>query len=164
MKSGRLTLLLLSILTLSGCDKLKTLTGGETLDPKAMDAEAVGYACRVSQKAPEACMKENEVHSPSSVLNGWKKADADIKVGTIDPSMSNERLIIASAVPAAEAEGEHEAEAEDEKPAKSGKKDDKSDGSAHDDKSEKSEKSGKPEKDNKSNHNESTGKPASKSH
>jgi hypothetical protein len=87
MRISRPLFFLLCILALSGCDKLKGIGGKPPPDPKALDAEAVGYACRVSQKAPEDCMKENEEQSPSSVLSGWKKADADIKAGVIDVNM-----------------------------------------------------------------------------
>ena len=66
----------------SGCDRL---TG--VAEQKIYDAEAVGYACRVSLKTPEDCMKENETHSPSSVLMGWKSADKDITDKKLDPSM-----------------------------------------------------------------------------
>lgn len=75
--------LMVPALLLAGCDKL---TGAA--DQKIADAEAIGYACRVSQKTPEACMKENEAQSPSSVLDGWKSADKDIKEKAIDVSMS----------------------------------------------------------------------------
>ncbi|HSI22209.1 MAG TPA: hypothetical protein VK959_04225 [Methylophilaceae bacterium] len=71
------------LLALTGCDKL---TGAA--DQKIADAEAIGFACRVSQKTPEACMKENEAQSPSSILDGWKSADEDIKAGKLDPTMS----------------------------------------------------------------------------
>lgn len=76
--------LLFIALLLAGCDKL---TGAA--DQKIADAEAIGFACRVSGKTPEACMKENEAQSPSSVLDGWKSADGDIKAGKLDPGMSN---------------------------------------------------------------------------
>lgn len=71
------------LLALAGCDKL---TGAA--DQKILDAEAIGFACRVSHKVPEACMKENEAQSPSSILDGWKSADEDIKAGKLDPTMS----------------------------------------------------------------------------
>lgn len=80
----RVFVLLLGALALAGCDKL---TG--VADQKIADAEAVGFACRVAQKQPEACMKENEALSPSSLLDGWKSADEDIKAGKLDPGMSN---------------------------------------------------------------------------
>lgn len=79
---GRASVLFM-LLALAGCDKL---TGAA--DQKILDAEAVGFACRVSHKAPEACMKENEAQSPSSILDGWKSADEDIKAGKLDPTMS----------------------------------------------------------------------------
>ncbi len=80
----RLLVLLLGAMLLAGCDKI---TGAA--NQKIADAEAVGFACRVSQKQPEACMKENEALSPSSLLDGWKAADEDIKAGKLDPDMSN---------------------------------------------------------------------------
>lgn len=96
-------LLLSACLLLAGCDKLS----GEA-DRKIADAEAVGFACRVSSKSPEDCMRENEVHSPSYILDGWKFADEDIKSGKLDPGMRNP----ASASGAAEVKGA-EAPAED---------------------------------------------------
>jgi hypothetical protein len=114
---------LLALLLLAGCDKL---TGAA--DQKIADAEAIGFACRVSGKAPEACMKENEAQSPSSLLDGWKTADEDIKAGKLDPSMSN----MASgkkegeeAAPAAEGEEKPAEEAKDGEAAPEGGKDGK---------------------------------------
>lgn len=92
------SLLLISLL-LTGCDKL---TG--VADQKIADAEAIGFACRVSSKTPEECMKENEAQSPSSILDGWKSADEDIKAGKLDPGMKN------IAAPAAEGEAAAEGE------------------------------------------------------
>jgi hypothetical protein len=79
-------------LLLAGCEQFSGAA-----DQKIADAEAIGYACRVAQKQPEACMKENETQSPSSILDGWRSADEDIKAGKLDPSLSN------AASPAAEA-------------------------------------------------------------
>lgn len=76
------SVLLLTALTLAGCDRL---TGADT--KKMLNAEAIGYACRVSLKAPEDCMQENESHSPTYILNGWKEADKDINNQVLDPSM-----------------------------------------------------------------------------
>lgn len=88
------------LLALAGCDKL---TGAA--DQKIADAEAIGFACRVSQKTPEACMKENEAQSPSSILDGWKSADEDIKAGKLDPTMSGMSSASAEGETAAPAEG-----------------------------------------------------------
>ena len=104
--------LLLIALLLPGCDKL---TGAA--DQKIADAEAIGFACRVSSKTPEECMKENEAQSPSSILDGWKSADEDIKAGKLDPGMKN----IAAPATEGEAAPEGEAPAEGEaKPAAEG--------------------------------------------
>ena len=118
------TLLLLGALALAltGCDKI---TGAS--DQKISDAEAIGYACRVSQKSPEDCMKENETQSPTSVLEGWRSADDDIKSGKLDPKMS-------SAAPSGK---EGEAAAEGDKPAAGeAKKDEKAGGKPVDAKKE----------------------------
>ena len=131
MKSASL---LLVVLLLAGCDKL---TGAG--DQKIADAEAIGFACRVSGKTPEACMKENEAQSPSSVLDGWKAADEDIKAGKLDPSMSN------AATPKKEGEADKPAEGEDKaadaKPdaKKDEKKDDKATDAAKADKGDKAD-------------------------
>ncbi len=104
----RILVLLLGALVLAGCDKI---TGAA--DQKIADAEAVGFACRVAQKQPEACMKENEALSPSSLLDGWKSADEDIKAGKLDPGMSN----VASEKKEGEAAAEGDKKPEEGKPA-----------------------------------------------
>ncbi len=73
---------LITILALVGCDRI---TGAA--DQKMLDAKAIGYACRVSLKTPEDCMKENDAQSPSYVLSGWKEADKDINGKLLDPNM-----------------------------------------------------------------------------
>lgn len=93
---------------LPGCDRL---TGADV--KKNLDAEAIGYACRISMKTPEECMKENEAQSPTSVLFGWKEADKDIKEKTIDPNMGKPTLP-QSAPAVAETGGKAEAEAKTE--------------------------------------------------
>jgi hypothetical protein len=82
------TVLLIAALGLAGCDRIT----GEA-DRKMYDAEAIGYACRVSLKPPEDCMKENEAYSPTSILSGWKAADKAIKEGIIDPSMGKRQAM-----------------------------------------------------------------------
>lgn len=69
----------------SGCDRI---TG--VADQKTSDAESIGYACRVSLKKPEDCMKENESQSTTAVLTGWKAADKDIQDKRLDPSMGSD--------------------------------------------------------------------------
>ncbi len=84
------------LFTLAGCDRI---TGAA--DQKISDAEAIGYACRVSFKKPEDCMKENDAQSTTYVLAGWKAADKDIAEKTLDPSMGADRTARAASAPVA---------------------------------------------------------------
>lgn len=104
---ARHALSLVAALALVGCDRI---TGAA--DQKILDAQAVGYACRISVKTPEDCMKENETHSPTYVLNGWKEADRDINERVIDPSMGKRAAAAPAArtTPAAKAAGKAETE------------------------------------------------------
>ena len=104
--------LLIVTFALFGCDMI---TGAG--DQKNLDAEAIGYACRVSQKVPEVCMKENETQSPTSILKGWKAADSDIEEQKIDPSMGKKPATVAHSAPvSAEGEGKAASEKVAEKP------------------------------------------------
>ena len=85
-------LLMLCLLALTGCDKVKSLMGPATADPKTLDAQAIGYACRVSKKPPEPCMKENDTQRPAEILIGWKNADKDIKARLIEFGPNGELL------------------------------------------------------------------------
>lgn len=99
-------LLPIAALALAGCDRI---SGAD--QQKVFDAEAIGYSCRISQKLPEDCMKENDTHSPTSILFGWKEADKDIKEKAIDPSMGKpEPQAMQSAPPTTANMGEQAAE------------------------------------------------------
>ncbi len=95
---ARIFVLLMTALALVGCDRI---TGAG--QQKILDAEAIGYACRVSQKVPEDCMKENDTKSPSSILDGWKAADLDIQEKNIHvaPTAAPAAATGAPAAPAA---------------------------------------------------------------
>lgn len=84
-----LALLLIAVAT-TGCDQI---TGAA--DQKILDAEAIGYSCRVSSKAPADCISDNESHSPTSLLVGWKAADQDILSKKLDPSMGTDPALAA---------------------------------------------------------------------
>ena len=105
-QSASRSIFLVAALSLAGCDMI---TGAA--DQKNLDAEAIGYACRVSQKAPENCMKENETQSPTAILKGWKAAERDIEDEVIDPSMGKKsaagikEMVAHSAPVAVESEG-----------------------------------------------------------
>lgn len=77
--------LVILLMMLTGCDKLTGVT-----EQKTSDAEAIGYACRVSLKKPEDCMKDNDAQSTTSILAGWKAADKDIQEKKLDPSMGSD--------------------------------------------------------------------------
>ncbi|MDD2721410.1 MAG: hypothetical protein PHH47_08910 [Gallionella sp.] len=83
--TARLLPLLLIAVAASGCDRI---TGAA--EQKTRDAEAIGYACRVSSKPPADCIADNETHSPTSILAGWKSADQDILAKLLDPSMGKD--------------------------------------------------------------------------
>jgi hypothetical protein len=89
---------LIAIFTLVGCDRI---TGAA--DQKILDAKAIGYACRVSLKTPEDCMKENDTYSPADVLSGWKDADKDINGKLLDPNMGKAPPPAPAAAPSAPA-------------------------------------------------------------
>lgn len=84
--SRQCMLLIAAVLALAGCDRI---TGAE--QQRILDAESIGYACRVSQRTPEDCMKENESHSPTYILRGWKAASVDIEDKIIDPNMGKNK-------------------------------------------------------------------------
>jgi len=103
------SLLLIAVLALSACDKI---TGeGER---KELNAASTGFACRVSFKTPEDCMKDNPTLSPTAILKGWKDADKEINTNLLDPMMKKNNPsippkpvvapapVVASAVPEAE--------------------------------------------------------------
>lgn len=119
MHARRLTsksmLLIAAALALAGCDRI---TGAD--QQKILDAESIGFACRVSQRTPEDCMKENESHSPTYILRGWKAASKDIEDKEIDPSMGKNQPALQSAPAAAPAEAKPAADKSSvaEKPAK----------------------------------------------
>lgn len=145
----RVAVLLLCLLGLAGCDKI---TGAA--DQKIADAEAVGFACRVAQKQPEACMKENEALSPSSLLDGWKIADEDIKAGKLDPAMSN---VASEKKDESAADGEHKPEE-----AKDGEK--PAEGAAAKDADKKEEKPADAKKDAAAHEADAAKKPAEAAH
>lgn len=120
-RHAAVTCALLGASLLAGCDQL---TG--VAEQKSMDAEAIGYACRVSGKSPEDCMKENDAFNPSPILDGWKNADQDIKEGNI--------TLGAGAAPAessSEKPAEGEAGKEPAKKKEEGKPDAESKGNTH---------------------------------
>jgi len=103
-----LIFLLAAALPLAGCEMLG---GGD----KGKDGESVGYACRVSSKLPEDCMKENNTYTPTSILEGWKHADKDVKEKKVDSQLGKGQPAAEAPEGAPKAEGD--AKPEGEKPA-----------------------------------------------
>lgn len=91
------------------------LSGGD----KGKDGESVGYACRVSSKSPEDCMKENGAYTPTSILNGWKAADKDVKDKKVDTQFGKGQPVAEAPeeTPQAEPKPEGEAAPAEAKPA-----------------------------------------------
>lgn len=109
MSRGAVSLLLLAAaLPLAGCD---LLSGGD----KAKDGESIGFACRLSDKLPEDCMKENNTYTPTSILTGWKRADSEKKEAAHGPEKPADET---AAEGEAKPEGDQAAEAAPEQPAK----------------------------------------------
>lgn len=109
----RLLVPLIALLLLDGCDRIT----GEA-DKKILNAQAVGYACRISMKTPEDCMKENDTQSPTYILSGWKSADQDINERVLDPTMGK-RTAKSEAKPAGTQSSESKTASTDKKPATS---------------------------------------------
>lgn len=73
---------------------------------KAKDAVAVGYACRVSVKSPEQCMRENPKYPQVSILEGWQEADKDVKDKKVDTNFPPPPPVILQPEPKKKPEGE----------------------------------------------------------
>lgn len=101
-------LLLAAALPLAGCEML---SGGD----KNKDGESIGFACRLSDKLPEDCMKENNTYTPTSILTGWKRADTEKKEATHGTEKSAEEGAVEGE---AKPEGDQASEPATEQPAK----------------------------------------------
>ncbi len=102
-------LLLVAALPLAGCEML---SGGD----KGKDGESIGFACRLSDKLPEDCMKENSIYTPTSILTGWKRADSEKKEDARGPEKKPDDE--AATEGEAKPEGDQAAEAPAEQPEK----------------------------------------------
>lgn len=95
----------LPVLLLAGCNF-------EIPGQKAKDASAMGYACRVSKKSPEQCMRENPTFSQTAVLEGWREGDQDIKDKKVDTNFSPPPPVVIKPPTPEKKEGEAGAEGE----------------------------------------------------
>lgn len=101
-------LLLAAALPLAGCEML---SGGD----KGKDGESIGFACRLSDKLPEDCMKENSTYTPTSILTGWKRADTEKKEAVHGAEKPAEEAAVEGE---AKPDGDQAAESAAEQPAK----------------------------------------------
>ena len=95
----------LPALLLAGCEF-------EIPGQKAKDAAAMGYACRISKKSPEQCMRENPNFSQTAVLDGWREADKDVKDKKVDTNFSAPPPVVIKPAGGEKKEGEAAAEGE----------------------------------------------------
>lgn len=91
-------------LLLAGCEF-------EIPGQKAKDAAAMGYACRVSKKSPELCMRENPTFSQTAILEGWREADKDVKDKKVDTNFAAPPPVVVKPAGEEKKEGETGAEA-----------------------------------------------------
>lgn len=89
MKAAALTVpLLLTALTLSGCDQIQGKLGIEDAATKAAKLEAegkaIGSACRQSGRAIEDCYSVYTWVPKAAVFNGWKEMDAYMRENSLE--------------------------------------------------------------------------------
>jgi hypothetical protein len=94
-----LLFLLAAALPLGGCEML---AGAD----KGKDGESVGYACRLSSKLPEDCMKENDIYTPTSILEGWKRGEKEVREGKVGSLTGKSQPAESEGAPKAEAKPE----------------------------------------------------------
>jgi len=96
---------MLPALLLAGCNF-------EIPGQKAKDAAAMGYACRISKKSPEQCMRENPTFSQTAILEGWREGDQDVKDKKVDTNFTAPPPVVIKPPAAEKKEGEAGAEGE----------------------------------------------------
>lgn len=89
MKAAALTVpLLLTALTLTGCDQVQSKLGIEDAATKAAKLEAegkaIGSACRQSGRAIEDCYAVYTWVPKAAVFNGWKEMDAYMRENSLE--------------------------------------------------------------------------------
>jgi hypothetical protein len=89
MTAARL-LLLATLLTLAGCDKLETMLADPKVAQRIADSKAIGSACRYGMRSIEDCYAKNEKASKAAVFDGWKEMDQYMRDNKIDGVPSKE--------------------------------------------------------------------------
>ena len=105
MKKLAWVLVVLAALLLAGCNF-------EMPGQKAKDASAMGFACRISKKSPEQCMRENPTFSQTAILEGWREGDQDVKDKKVGTDFSPPPPVVIKPPAPEKKEGEAGAEGE----------------------------------------------------
>ena len=83
-------LLLATVLTLAGCDKVEALLTDPKIAQRVADSKAIGSACRYGMRSIEDCYTKNEKASKAAVFDGWKEMDQYMRDNKIDGVASKE--------------------------------------------------------------------------
>jgi hypothetical protein len=70
-----MSLLLVLVAALSGCDQLGIETPQKATERQAAEAKAIGSACRHATRAIEDCYTLNPKADKSAVFEGWREMD-----------------------------------------------------------------------------------------
>lgn len=79
----RLALLSFALL-LTGCDQITALMTDPRIAQRALDAKAIGSACRYGLRSIEDCYALNDKVSKSGIFDGWKEMDQYMRDNKID--------------------------------------------------------------------------------
>ena len=85
------SLLILSAMLLSACDRLGLADPAKDAAQKEADAKAIGGACRHAGRAIEDCYALNPDASRAAVFSGWKEMNdymRENKIDTVKPEIA----------------------------------------------------------------------------
>ena len=83
-------LLLATVFTLAGCDKVEALLTDPKIAQRVADSKAIGSACRHGMRSIEDCYTKNEKASKAAIFDGWKEMDQYMRDNKIDGVPSKE--------------------------------------------------------------------------
>jgi hypothetical protein len=85
MRFTLLPTLLLSCLTLAGCDMLGIESATVTAEKHSAEGKAIGAACRHAGRAIEDCYTLNRKAEKASVYAGWREMDDYMRENKLEP-------------------------------------------------------------------------------
>ena len=86
----RLSILLLLLTTLAGCERLGIPDPAKEAEQKEAEGKAIGSACRHSGRALEDCFTLNPMASKAAVFAGWREMNdymAENKIEAVKPEL-----------------------------------------------------------------------------